>query len=172
MTAARRLVGLTLVMACAVGVTACGSSANDAAAAAVSQTFLNISAPGEKMTTNQAACFGTGIVKAFGVDRTVTYGFITNDHKPVRSLNLMLSTKDANTYADLYLGCADPRPAIIRALIDGISPTASAKQQQLRTCLNNTLTRARMHDALAAAATGGDTSTTLAPVIATCGQLG
>lgn len=175
MTPARSLICAALTLSCATGVVACGSGddgKNAAAAAAVSQTFLNVSAPGEKMTTSQAACFGTGIIKNFGIDPAVRYGFLTKDHKPVQSLSLMLTTKDAGTYADLYLSCADPRPAITSALVNQISPTTSPKQQQLRTCLTNTLTRAMMRSALAAAASGSDTTSTLAPVIATCGRLG
>ncbi|MGN6723901.1 MAG: hypothetical protein ACTHJM_14930 [Marmoricola sp.] len=175
MTAAHRLIGATLVIACATGVAACGSSDNGrsaAASAAVSQTFLNISAPAEKPTTSQAACFGTGIVKAFGVDQTVTDGFITKDLKPVTSLSLMLSTKDAGTYADLYLKCANPAAAIKSALIAKIAPKSTAAEQQLKTCLDKNLTSSLLRKALVAGASGDTGNATLNPVFTACGQLG
>lgn len=175
MTSASRLMGAVLVIACTTGVAACGSgdsAQNAAAAAAVSQTFLNLGTSDEKPTTSQAACFGTGIISAFGVSQAIKDGFITQDHKPVTSLTLMLTTKDAATYADLYLKCADPAPAIKSALIARIGPKTATAQQQLKTCLDKTLTSALMRKALIAAASGDAANATLAPVFNACGRLG
>lgn len=174
MHSARRLIGATLVIACTTGVAACGgdNGQDAAAAAAVSQTFINVSPPASKPTTSQAACVGTGVISAFGVDQAIKYGFITKDHKPVTSLSLMLSTKDAATYADLYLKCADPAPAIKSALITGIRPKTAAAQRLLRACLDKALTTALMRKALVAAATGDTANATLTSVFTACGRLG
>jgi hypothetical protein len=175
MTAASRLVGAMLVVACATGVAACGSSDNGknaAAAAAVSQTFLNLSTPAEKLTTAQAACFGTGVISAFGVDQAVTYGFLTKDHKPVKALSLMLTTKDAGTYADLYLRCANPASDIKTALIAKIAPKTTVAEQQLKACLDRTLTNALLRKALVAGASGDSVNATLTPLFTACGRLG
>lgn len=174
MTGTVRLLSAALAIVCIAGLTACGGDGGKSAAAsaAVSQTLLNASAPAEKLTTNQAACFGTGIVNAFGVDRTVADGFITKDLKPVKSLSLMLSTKDASTYADLYLKCADPRTEIKNALIARIAPRTSAAQRQLKTCLDKNLTSSLMRKALIAAASGDSGNATLTALFTACGQLG
>lgn len=175
MTAAHRLVGATLVIAGATGVAACGAGdngANATASAAVSQTLLNVSSPAQKLTASQAACFGTGIITSFGAERAAAYGFMSKDRKPVKTLSLMLSTKDAGTYADLYLRCADPTAAIKTALIAKVAPKTATAQQQLRTCLDTTLTSALLRKALVAAASGDTSNATLTPVFTACGQLG
>ena len=173
MTSASRLIGAALVIACTLGIAACGGdNGKNAAAAAVSQSFLNVSAPGEKLTTNQAACFGTGVINAFGVAQAVKYGFITKDHKPVKSLSLMLTTKDAGTYTDLYLKCANPAPAIKAALVAKIAPRTSAAERQLKTCLDRNLTSALLRNALIAAASGDSSNASLSPVFTACGRRG
>lgn len=163
-----------LVVACAAGVAACGGgdAGRNAAAAAVSQTFLNLKTPVQTMTTSQAACFGTGVVNAFGVAQATKYGFMTADHKPVDHLSLTLSPRDAGTFADLYLSCADPAPGIKNALITQIAPRTATAKQQLTSCLDKNLTRALMRKALVAAASGDRADATLTPIFTACGRWG
>ena len=174
MTLAGRLIGAALVVASIGGLTACGSGdqGRDAtAAAAVSQTFLDISKSTVTLSTSQASCLGTGIIDDFGIDRAVRYGFLTRDLKPVRSLSLALSRQDSATYADRYLSCADPSAAIKDALVARIAPTSTASAAALRRCLDRTLTRALVRDAIRAAASG-DSSTPLTALFTACGKLG
>lgn len=175
MTLAGRLISAALLVSCLAGLVACGSSdhgRNATAAAAVSQTFLDVSRSTVTLTATQASCLGTGIIRAFGIDRAVRYGFLTRDLKPVRSLTLALSRPDAATYADLYLTCADPSTTIKDALVARIAAKTATAAAALRSCLDRTLTRAVIRDALRAAASGDTSQAPLAALVTACGKLG
>lgn len=178
MTVAGRLISAVLLIACSASLAACGAAAHAgngrdaAAAAAVSQTFLSVSKATTPLTASQAGCLGTGIIRGFGVDQSVRYGFLTQDLRPSPSLSLMLTGKDAATYADLYLRCADPSTTIKNALVSRIAPKTTAAEARLRACLDKTLTRTLMRGALAAAASGDSTNASLSPLYTACGKLG
>lgn len=176
MTVAGRLISAAVVIAFSAGSGACGASANGddhaPAAAAVSQTFLDASKATVPLTASQGSCLGTGIIDDFGVDQAVRYGFLTKDLKPATSLSLSLSAKDAATYADLYLRCADPSSAIKSALVARIAPKTAAAEARLRGCLDKALTRTLLRGALEAAASGDAGHASLSALYASCGQLG
>lgn len=169
LSAALMIIAATVLAGCGGN----GNAQDSAAAAAVSQTFLTVSAAsGQRLTSSEAACMGTGVVDAFGVARAVKYGFLAAGNKPVTSLSLSLSPQDAGTYADLYLKCADPTTMIKTALIARVSPKTEAKRQQLSACIDRTLTRALLRKALVAGASGDVTNASLTPVFTACGQFG
>lgn len=176
MTAPARLTTAVAAIACAVLLGACGhddGGRSAAAAAAVSQTFLTVSAhSGQRLTNSEAACLGTGVIDHFGVDQSIRHGFLAKGIKPAKSLNLTLSTKDAGTYADLYIRCADPTTIITHGLVARIAPPTAAKRQQLQACLDKTLTRALLRKVLVAAASGDTSNASLTALFTACGQLG
>lgn len=171
----RAVLVAALTVACVTGLTACGggdSGKDGTAAAAVSQSLINVSTSGFKPTVEQAGCIGTNTIKAFGIKKAVSYGLLTSDLQPVRSITWTMSTEDADTYAAVVIKCADPAATIKAGLMQLINPATPEKRQAIQACLDKNLTPALEQKVLATGAAGNTTDSPLAPVFTTCSKLG
>lgn len=171
----RAVLIVALAASCAAGLTACGGSdsgKDGTAAAAVSQSLINASTSGFKPTVEQAGCIGTATIKAFGIKKAVSYGLLTSDLQPVRSITWTMSAADADTYAALFIKCADPAATIKAGLMQLINPATAEKRQAVQACLDKNLTPTLEQKVLATGATGNTADTPLTPVYTACSQLG
>lgn len=175
MTSARRLTVACLTVIVGLGLVACGSNdkgKDSAAAAAVSQSFLQ-SPWYSELTSTQTGCIGTGVINDFGIESATKYGFLATGNRPVTLKPIVLSAKDAATFADTFTSCTDAAATVRAGAVQSISiadslPSTGDAQQKLVSCVDAHLSSAIVRSALTAGFEGKSNAGALQPVWAAC----
>lgn len=153
MIASRRLIASSLILACSIGVAACGKSEDTSAAqVAISQGFLNSTEPKYEFTTTQTACLAKGIVADFGVEKAVTYKFLGANNQPLKNVRISLPAAAADTFATTFITCINPTNSLVDQIVTLVetakgqaSTVTPDVEAALRTCVQRNLTPARLH---------------------------
>ena len=110
-----RTIGIAAALA--LTLTACGTSDDETASKAISDSLMESNDEAFEVTRKQADCVGDGMVEEIGTEQLTEYGIITEDLESSGGIeNVEMSQEDAEAAADVMGECADIRELFTDAM--------------------------------------------------------
>lgn len=144
------LLALTMTMT----LSACGSSNDDKAAEAVSQSLMDEKTSTFAITQEEADCVGEGFVDEVGADRLTEYGILTEDLEAAPDADVTMSPEDADAAAGVMVDCTDAARLVKDAMLSGGDTDPAVER-----CLDDILTADNIEGFIAAIFAGDEPAT-------------
>ena len=131
-----RITATSIAVACLLALSACGGASDSDASDAISEALMSENDDTFALEQEQADCVGDGFVDKIGVEKLKEYGLLTEDLEPTdKSLDVKLEQEDAESAAEVLVGCTDAEKLFQDAMDVGEELPA-----EVQTCLDEALT--------------------------------
>jgi len=169
----KKSVASSLAFGVLLALPSCGYDGRDASTATKNlraEIVANSAVAGTtSVTDDQAGCIAHGMVEQVGIPQLQEYDILTEDLKVNKGIeNVRMSSSDAGSLADVFLGCVDVEELFQKQFAAGTTASALSVPQQ--TCVGDTVTEDVIRDILTDAFQGkqNDASARLQDQIVQC----
>ncbi len=149
----------TLALLCALllTLTACGSDESEAKDSIKASLLDNPKVTGTELTDEEAGCVSDGMVDEIGVDKLQEAKLLDDENKVVEDPNLDLGATEADSLAEVIVGCVD----VEELLTEQLGPMMENMTDEQTACITEAFDEDVFTEVISASFQGKDASSAI-----------